>query len=431
MFLLSESHQEDLRTQGFESFLLGFLALFVLRLFLAEVVDAHALELHGLFLHHAFDAGVQHGFRNVEGHLFDEAVEELLHGLAAGGLGLGAGDVLDDGGLHLLDVFLTDLLGEVIGHFGLLAGLDFVHLDGEGDGLSGQRLVGVVVGELDRAGLFFADLGGLHEGFEVGKGLTLTEGHTEVFALHVVDLVAFLVGAGVVHIDGVAVLRQAVFGDFDEFGHAAAEAFDDFVDVVIGHVGLGLIHFEAVVVGEFDVGQHVEGDGALEFGVAGEGFVVVHFHAGNGGQVGILENLLEKGVDLVLRGVRVDVFGEALFHHGGGHLALAETGKDEVLLITGDGGVDGGVHVIRAQGEGDCFPSGGNVFNDKFHGGSPWEPTLMRVRTDELVYESRLLLKSETFQRFILPKSAVCGGIHAASRRAARSVRRHAFQRGR
>lgn len=63
--------------------------------------------------------------------------------------------------------------------------------------------MGVVGGEVHGAGLFFADLGGLHEGFEIGEGLALAEGHAEVFALHVVDLIAFLIGAGVVDIHGV------------------------------------------------------------------------------------------------------------------------------------------------------------------------------------------------------------------------------------
>ena len=103
--------------------------------------------------------------------------------------------MLDDGGLHLFQAFLADLLSELLVHFGLLAGLDLVHLDGEDDGLAGKRLVGVVGGEVHGAGLFFADLGGLHEGFEIGEGLALAEGHAEVFALHVVDLVAFLIGA--------------------------------------------------------------------------------------------------------------------------------------------------------------------------------------------------------------------------------------------
>ena len=278
--------------------------------------------------------------------------------------------MLDDGGLHLFQAFLADLLSELLVHFGLLAGLDLVHLDGEDDGLAGQRLVGVVGGEVHGAGLFFADLGGLHEGFEIGEGLALAEGHAEVFALHVVDLVAFLIGAGVVDIHGVAVLGQAIFGHFGKFRHAAAEVFKDFVHVVVGHVGLGLIDFEAFVVGELDFGQHVEGDVALEFGIAGEGVMVVHFHAGNGSQAGVLEGLLEEAVDLVLRGAGVHVFDEALFHYGRGDFTLTEAGQGQILLEALDGGVDSGVHIIRGQGEGDLFPGRGKVFNDKFHGDS-------------------------------------------------------------
>ena len=55
--------------------------------------------------------------------------------------------------------------------------------------------------------------------------------------------------------------------------------------------------------------------------------MVVHFHAGNGGQAGFLEGLLEEAVDLVLCGAGVHVFAEALFHYGRGDFTLTEAGQ--------------------------------------------------------------------------------------------------------
>ena len=284
--------------------------------------------------------GLDEGRRHRDLDLLDELVDDLVARLRTLAEHLGAGDLLLDVVLELLDgVELARDLCEVVVGLGQLALLDRLDRDRDEGGLA--LVVAAEQHRVERRGL------ACREGVE-----------------RVVDAVDELTGAQLVRdrvrgvddvvadlrlevdLQEVALLRRAVDGD--ECAEARAQGIQLVLDVVGADLGVVDLELEAVVLRQVELGTHVDLDRQHE--VAGEVLLVrplgdVRLGATDRAHLLVAHRLAVELVEAVAHRV-VEHLGttDALVDELRRHLALAESGdvdlRTDVLVRVVDRGLE-------------------------------------------------------------------------------------------
>ncbi len=241
-----------------------------------------------------------------------------------------------------------------------------MHLDLHGQALAREIGVDEVGREVQGAFALFAGGQGLHQVLEVFQGLAVAEVHLEVLGADAFHRLAVLERGEVQH-HHVAVTAGARFGHRHQFGHVGADAGDDLVHFLLVHHGLFLLHGEAVVVGQVELGQHFKGNVVLEGGAALQ-LPAIEVDARDGVGVEGGHHFVDMHVHEVLGGLVVDFLAEAALDQARGHLALAEPVKGHVGAVHGDGRGQGGLHLFDRHRDVDLFLDRGKIFDGIFHG---------------------------------------------------------------
>jgi hypothetical protein len=294
-----------------------------------------------------------------------QLVDDLVARLGTLAEDLRLRDLLLDVGLEFLDgvELARDLREVVVGlgklallhgekrhnDLGLLAGVVATEQLGlEGRGLAGAERVERLVDALDqvaRSDLVRDGVGG-------------------------VDLVAAN-GGDEVDLGEVALLGGAV--DRDERAETAAQLVELVLDVVGRDLGLGDGQRDSLVLGEVEVGTHVDLDGELE--VAGEVLLAgqrgdVGLGAAEGADLLVADGLLVELVEPVVHGV-VQHLGaaHALVDQRRRNLALAEAGdvhlRGDVLVRV----IDAGTQLFGRNGDAELHAGGAELFDRGLHDG--------------------------------------------------------------
>ena len=213
----------------------------------------------------------------------------------------------------------------------------------EHDGLTGQILV-VVLGEGDVDVLLLAGAHADHLLLKAGDKLSGAKLQVEVLALAALEGNA-IVEALEVDVGGVAHLGGTLHGL--RGGHILGHTVQFGLHLLVGNSGLSLLHLQALVLAQRNLGVDFSGQGQ------GHAAVLANLHIGQAGTADGLQALL-------LRNGKVINLGENLFQtvfvenvsavHGLDHLpgglALTEAGNHDLLTSLEVGFVDTGLHQI-------------------------------------------------------------------------------------
>ncbi len=275
------------------------------------------------------------------------------------------------------------LLGNFIVQLGQNFTADLVQLAFDGDGLAAQFLHRENV-RADHGSLaLFSGVQGTNERIKFAHLFPFpgrVNLHQIIFGLHAVHILALKLAVNVDQ-NHICILRQTIFRHIFQMRHGTEHPAGDFIQLGGQHFGVFHVNFQSgKIFRQLDVvGQHFKAESKGEILAARSlGAFPLKLDAGHGVQLFLVQNLRNGFVHQRVGGPGVNLVAKALFQHLGGHLALAETGQDQIGAETAYCLVNGAIHIRSRHGNRNFALDGRNCFYAVFHN---WDNSFIHPRT--------------------------------------------------